>query len=35
MSVGLAALTADHGGCLLKIMDWVVDKLREVPAAAA
>jgi hypothetical protein len=34
-STRLAALTADHGVGFLKIMDWVVDKLREAPAAAA
>jgi hypothetical protein len=31
----LAYLAADEGAGFLKIMDWMVDKLREAPAAAA
>ena len=34
-SVRLAAVAADHGVGFLKIMDWVVDRLREASAAAA
>lgn len=34
-SVRLASVSGDHGAGLLKIMDWVVDKLQEAPAAAA
>ena len=31
----VASLAADEGAGFLKIMDWMVDKLREAPAAAA
>jgi hypothetical protein len=31
----LASLAADEGAGFLKIMDWMVDKLREAPATAA
>ena len=34
-SVRLAAVSADLGAGFLKIMDWVVDRLREAPAVAA
>ncbi len=29
------AVAADHGAGFLKIMDWVIDRLREASAAAA